>query len=139
MTTEYALTKDGASVDRVRRFAQRPADPVGKGWRWLPVERVEGAEASTVVDPDGDVVTITTPAPKPEPRHLDPRDFMDRLPEAKQAAIAEAATSDAGLLRLLLRLGSGPVDLDSPETIAGLDVLVDAGLLTETDKTELLA
>lgn len=71
----------------------------------------------------------------------DPKQWLERLSPAKQAAISAAAAADVSgtlLLWLLKAAGTGTVDVADPEAAAGVNALVGAGILTSTDATTLL-
>lgn len=82
-------------------------------------------------------------APQTLPEHArnpSPREFMDRVPMARQAEITAAAVqSPAVLLWLLRMLGASEVDPDHPETIAGVNALLNAGVITQGEAVEFLA
>lgn len=87
---------------------------------------------------DGRVERVEVEAPRE--RQVTPLAFMQRLPAAKQAAIADAALKSPAILLLLLRLaGAQMVDLDDPETVAGVAALRAAGLLTADEAAAVLA
>lgn len=96
--------------------------------------------------------------PRLLPGELDPRDFVNRIPLAKQLALQAAAetwdqagtlpdgsAADAATMRLYMRhilntyLPSGPVQLKGAEVGALVNWWVDLGLLTEADRSALLA
>ena len=85
------------------------------------------------------------PEPEPEPivippRLPTPREFMDRLTEARQAEITAAAMGNAAVMLWLLRLlGATEVDPAHPETIAGVGALRAAGVITQPEAEALLA
>lgn len=77
------------------------------------------------------------PAAKPRPT---PREWLERLSDAKQAAIAAAGAGNGTILLWLLKAAGSPdIDVTSPETIAGVAALVQAGVLTADDQALLLA
>lgn len=66
--------------------------------------------------------------------------FILRIPPAAYAAIVAAAEQSPELQAYLARLNQGPrVWLGSDETIAGVNALVAAGLLTQAEADALLA
>lgn len=80
-------------------------------------------------------ITVTSP-----PRIVTPRQFMDRLPMERQAAITAAAMSSPQILLWLIRLtGALEVDLDNAETMEGVQTLAMAEILTEAEAEALLA
>jgi hypothetical protein len=60
--SEYALLDASGTLLRTQAHETRPADPVGKGWRWLPLIRRTGTGGSFE---DGDSYVIETPEPAP--------------------------------------------------------------------------
>jgi len=95
------------------------------------------AEMLRVWDRQGRVTETALPA-EPE-REITPLAFMARLPPGRQAAIAAAALEAPAVLLLLLRLaGAQVVNLDDPETQAGVAQLRAAGLLTAQEAEALL-
>ena len=76
----------------------------------------------------------------PEPLEIKTKEFLDRLTNTELIAIL-AARKDSPELDLLVTslLSATHVGLDNPETIAGLDTLVAAGLLTAARVSEILA
>lgn len=75
-------------------------------------------------------------AAKPKPS---PREWLERLSDAKQAAISAAGVGNAAILLWLLKAAGSPViDVTAAETIAGVGALVQAGVLTADDQTLLL-
>lgn len=88
--------------------------------------------------PDGTVTEYDYPDP-PGPRVITPREFMDRLSPATQAAIAAAATNSGQIMLLLIRLNGGDVRLDADETKAGVAAMQAAKLITAAEAAALLA
>jgi len=98
-------------------------------------------------------------AEKPPPRHIDARDMMGRITQAKRIAIhtaTEGWTDDlssdhpagpmgaetvrATLRDLLGQLYSGAmVNLENPETVAGIDFFLSLSLIDAADRAALLA
>jgi hypothetical protein len=75
------------------------------------------------------------PPPKPTPLA-----WLERLPEAKQDAIATAAMGNASINLWLLKAAGVPeIDVTDPRTIAGVQALVAAGVLTSEDQAVMLA
>jgi hypothetical protein len=94
----YACIDQKGNVLSLREFAEKPGDPVGKGWRWLPVEdtpqpdhsgKLETVVSELVVN-DGKVVRQWTVERKPieEQRQAVKNEAMRRilarLPDWKQ-------------------------------------------------------
>lgn len=87
-----------------------------------------------------DGVFLEPPADPVPPRLLSPRQFRLRLTEAEQTAITEAAMIDRDVLFWRLAAAEArEIDLDDPETAAGLDLLIGKGLLAADRKATLLA
>jgi hypothetical protein len=69
-----------------------------------------------------------------------PRVWLERLPADKQTAISQAALGNAAVLLLLLKAaGSATIDVSAAETVAGVNALVTAGVITSDDAAILLA
>jgi len=54
----FALINQQDTILRVEAHAERPTDPVGKGWRWLPVEDTEPPFDCATQKKTGPVVTV---------------------------------------------------------------------------------
>ena len=83
-------------------------------------------------------IAVYPPPAEPPTRVLTPLQLMARIPEAKQIAIetaALAATPQGAQLRVVLRRMTMAleIDLDHPDTIAGLALMQSAGLLTPAE------
>lgn len=91
--TEYALIDTNDALLRVERHATRPADPIGKGWRWVDVEREEGEAFDGLVD---GVWTIRTPAPPPPVVVVTPRQARLVLLQAGHLDAVEAMLAQPG-------------------------------------------
>lgn len=104
------------------------------GTNWTPGEGLQ-------VLPEADALAAGhQPRPAPAPRVLTPRQFMDRLGADKQGAAAAAAQNMPELLLVLLRLAAATeVDLDHPETSAGIGMMRRAGVLTDAEAEALRA
>jgi hypothetical protein len=77
--------------------------------------------------------------PPPAPTIIAPLDFMSRLTPAEQTAIATAGQSNAQILLFLLKLsGATQVDVTDPLTVAGVNAMVSAGLLTAPRGAQIL-
>jgi hypothetical protein len=75
-----------------------------------------------------------------QPRIITPRQFMDRLPMERQAAITASAMASPQILLWLIRLtGATEVDLDNAETLEGVQALAFAEIITEAEALALLA
>lgn len=107
-----------------------PAEPgVAVGWAWT------GSAFAAPVQP----------APAALPRRLSSLAFRRRLSPARRAAVTLAASAameqgDATLQVWLDDLNAaGVVELDDPETVAGVAAALAAGVITEAERDALLA
>ncbi|MGH7179169.1 MAG: hypothetical protein ACREJC_17460 [Tepidisphaeraceae bacterium] len=57
--SQYALIGTDDVILEYRSFSAKPNDPVGKGWRWLPVIVTDPAFDSETQVREGSVVTVT--------------------------------------------------------------------------------
>lgn len=77
---------------------------------------------------------------KPPPRLVYALEFLDRFSESTQLAVVAAAQKDPAIRLWYDRLlANGSVDLNSPRLIAGLNVMRDAGLITQSEIDSALA
>ena len=109
--------------------------PAPNEWVDAPAD----VEIGWTFDPDTQVVSPPPAMPTPSLRLINMRDFMDRLSPETQLAIFAARAVDPEVDLIISRAGADPFNLDSAETVAGIDLLISKGLLTESDKTALLA
>lgn len=80
------------------------------------------------------------PPPPPARRVLLPLGFRNLFLPAEEVAITAAAQAAPQLRVWLDRLNAASeVDLDDPRTVAGLDALVAAGLITEARRDQIAA
>lgn len=85
--------------------------------------------AQLLVDP----VVVLPPTP------ISVQDFRDRFTNAEKAAIHGAALSSGAMAAWLADLAAAPfVRLDNAKTIAGINALVSANLLTQQRATVIL-
>ena len=83
-------------------------------------------------------VPVYAPA-APAPTTIAPLDFMARLTASEQTAITTAGQSNAQVMLFLLKLaGAQQVDATDPLTIAGVNAMVAANLLTQVRATQIL-
>ena len=88
----------------------------------------------------GKLVAHVPPVPVPQPiTILSPRAFLARFTEAETVAIFTAAQTNVVVAIWKDTALAGDIDLTDPQTSAGLDALVAAGLLTATRKAAILA
>jgi len=106
--------------------------PIPDALRNVPLNQLRLiAGVVTEVDPPPVVAPVVRPSP---------REWLERLPKPKQAAIFQAAVGNADLLGWLFKASgtSTGIDVTAEETIEGVGALVAAGVLTLDDQTILL-
>ena len=87
----------------------------------------------------GAVFVSPAPVVPPAPT-LTPLEFMALLTPAEETAIATAALQNAAVLLWLVKTsGASYVSLGDPATVAGVDAMVTAGLLTAARAAQILA
>jgi hypothetical protein len=95
--------------------------PIGAGWRYTAGQ-------------------FDAPTAAPPRRTVTPREFLSRLTLPEKLAIRTAAQADAQVAVWIDELvASTEVDLDHPETVAGLEAMQVAGLLTPERVAEIRA
>jgi hypothetical protein len=138
---EFALTKDGSTIDRILEADEKPPKFQLKPWHWLDVIRETGEVASTEIDLEAGEVTITETEPAaPPPRKVGTFiEFMEIFTPAEQLTIKAASQQSPALgLWYDKAIGRTEVDLTTAEMSDGLDALVSAGLINAARKTEIL-
>ena len=97
--------------------------------------------AGTDGAPDWSAVGPLAPSqPVPDSRTISRGDFVARLTLPELAALAAAQQASPALAALVLRVQTAEViRLDHPDTIAGLDALVAAGVLAPGRPAEIRA
>ena len=99
-----------------------PVDGIQVGWR---------ESGSTYVAPPAPVVS--------RPTQITPLEFMARLTEGEAHAISAAAIAAPAILFWLIQCsGASYIDLVDPRTVAGVQALAAAGLLTSDRATALV-
>lgn len=96
------------------------------------------------INADGTFTALTPPAPAPMPRLISAAEFRDRFTAAELAAtsaLAYSSTGDVPAQLLLLKVSTNRdgIDLDSAETVGGLDYLISKGKLTSQRKADILS
>jgi hypothetical protein len=136
--TTYARIADGA----VAELFTPPdgfsiTDCFAPGMEWVDVGSSGAAPGWTY---DGTAFHAPAPPAPPAPiTTMSPLEFMARFTANEQTAIATAAQANASVLLWMLKLsGATFVDLADPQTKAGIDALVTAGLLTAERETAIL-
>lgn len=138
---EFALTKDGSTIDRILEANEKPPMFQLKPWHWLDVVRETGDVASTEIDLEAGEVTITETEPAaPPPRKVGSFiEFMNIFPPTVQLAIKTACLSDPVMaLWYDKALGRKEVELEAQEMSDGLDYLVSQNLINTDFKAEIL-
>ena len=112
------------------------------------VHREDGEITGLYAEPEFGVADEYLPEDHPEVqafwarfdriRRISARAFMWRIDRAKRLAIRTAARTNAAVDDWLALTAAGPIELDNPATIEGIDYLISEGLLTAADKTILL-
>ncbi len=141
----HALVRDGAIL-RVHDFgvAAAPELAPNKG-AWIEVAETDPPAhgAGETASPDialveGVPTRIWTVAANPAPRWT-PLEFIERFTGAEQLAIVTAAQGNPALRLFYDKLmASLDVTADEPRVVAGMQALVDAGLITAERRAEIL-
>jgi hypothetical protein len=80
------------------------------------------------------------PAQSSVPARPTPREWLERLSPATQAAITTAAMSSPALMLWLFKAAGTPaIDVTAAETQAGVAAMIAAGVITPADQATLLA
>lgn len=110
-----------------------------KGFSWYPVGLEQEGEPAGWRVVDGVALHFAAPPKPPAPRRQGTfREFMDLFTTEEQRAIASAAMGNVDVKLWYDRAMGGPsLDLESPDTAAGLSALVGAGLLTQARADEI--
>lgn len=134
---KFACFLNGKFYRTVEAETMPDPNPV-KGFEWHPIGLDQEGEPAGWRVVDGFAVRFTAPPPAPSPRRIGTfREFMDLFTAEEQKAIAAAAMGNVDLKLWYDRAMGGPsLDLESPDTVAGLSALVGAGLLTQARAAE---
>lgn len=126
----YQLTAAAGIIKRLPDGALIPRDPLNADYQAFEAWLAAG-NTPTAADP------VPLP-PKPKPS---PKAWLERLPEARQLAIVNAAMTDQTILRVrfLKAMGVSEIDVTDPTVIADVAGFVSAGILTQSDADTLLA
>lgn len=123
----YQLTASGTAILRETDGAFIPIAPGNLDYQAY----LAWVAAGNIADP--------APAAAAAPTLLTPLAFMARLTAAEQTAIATAGQSNASVLLFLLEVaGASYVSATDPRTIAGVNAIVAAGLLTAARAAQIL-
>lgn len=114
----------------VATFPEVPWDalcsrPVADGWEYWRQD-----EAA----PDWAV-----PPPAPPQRLISVQEFRSRFTNLEQAATVTSLNAEVKVLVFKLSTRLEPVDLDDPQVIAGVDLLIAQGITTPVRKAAILA
>lgn len=86
-----------------------------------------------------DGTSFTKYMPPPDPRVVTKIAFRFRLTDSEYVSILSAAKSDVEVTAWVETFNmSTTIDLDSPRTIAGMDVLVQKNIITQSRADEIL-
>ena len=133
----YAITPFGAGQP-VGARAIEPDWPLADGEAFTVADWHDGL----VLAEDGASLRLRQPDDPPATpsiRTISRWAFLCRLPMVKRKAIVAAVGTSATVDYWLHFTAAGPVNLDHPDTISGIDELTAAGLLDRADKPTLLA
>ena len=113
------------------------------GMPWVTLATGEHVQVPAGANGDPDLSTVGPLAqtqPLPDSRTISRGDFVARLTLPELAALAAAQQASPALAALVLRVQTSDViRLDHPDTIAGLDALVAAGVLASGRPPEIRA
>lgn len=147
--TEYALTKDGSTVDQTRHFkdAETPLDfsghPTKGDWKWLSVTRLQpedGQAEGWTLNMGASSASYRPEYVAPQPRRVGTvAEFRALFLPASLAALEAKVLTDTNIRGFYFQaLASDSVDLDSPDVAAGLAYSVSIAVMTEAEKTAIL-
>jgi hypothetical protein len=129
MSTEYFVDTQGRYLGAFVDGALPPAGAIHAPYAPTDARQIWNATTQAWSAP-----------PAPVPPMPTPREWLERLDQGKQAAIAAAARSNDTLFLWFMKAsGSATIDVTLPETIAGVEALVTAGVLSSADQAVLLA
>lgn len=136
--TRFACFLNGKFHRTVEAETMPDPNPA-KGFEWYSIGLDQEGEPAGWRVVDGVALHFTAPPPDPSPRRIGTfREFMDLFTTEEQKAIASAAMGDVDVKLWYDRAMGGPsLDLESPDTAAGLSALVTAGLLTQARVDEI--
>jgi len=113
------------------------------GMPWVTLATGEHVQVPAGANGDPDLSTVGPLAqtqPLPDSRTISRGDFVARLTLPELAALAAAQQGSPAIAALVLRVQTAEViRLDHPDTIAGLDALVAAGVLASGRPAEIRA
>lgn len=135
----YALVSAIDEVLRAAEFTDRPEDPVGKGWRWLPLIVQEGETDGYAVGAESVVQTVKPP-PIPEP--VIPEEISDRqfahvlknrgvITHAEAMAFVQTGTVPAALAAVVAAIPDQTAREDAELLLAGATVFQRHHPMTE--------
>lgn len=147
--TEYALTKDGSTVDQTRHFkdGETPPDfsghPTKGDWKWLSVTRLppeNGQSEGWTLNMGTSSASYRPEYVAPQPRRVGPvAEFRELFSPTALAALEAKVLTDTNIRGFYFQaLASDSVNLDSPNVAAGLAYSVSIGVMTEEEKTAIL-
>lgn len=137
----WALVQNGVVVEVLMTSADiSKAFPAGM--LWIDASAVSPAPVGGWTYTSGSFAPPVAKLPAaPVPvTQLTPLQFMALLEPSEETAIATAALSNAAILLWLVKTsGASYISLTDPQTVAGVNAMVTAGLLTQARATAILA
>jgi hypothetical protein len=122
--------------------AETPAGavPIDDADYWV-LHKAQSEGKKIVSLPDGTLGLDEHPPPAHVPRNMiGAGEFLGRFTDEEREATAEAAMSNPRILLFFTTLSvSASVTLDSPKLAASMDVLVEAGIVTDARRAEIMA
>lgn len=93
---------------------------------------LSSGEVSVVTMGESEIAQLPVEGERPNPRFV-PLDFLDLFTESEQLAVAQAAMVNSQVKLWYDRmLAATYITIDDPRTVAGIQALVIAGLITQS-------
>lgn len=140
MVIEAALIRQKVELDE-KRFTMEtslPGDPEKWVWHRITGINVVGEYEG---EPPFEYTEYVPPVPDPPDygTRITPRAFLKRIPREARLTVLERASTNVSYQDYVMDLESSKyIDLEDPDTEAGLLFLVSEGLITETDVQSIL-
>jgi len=134
--TRQLQIKDGRAQSEWQGSGRGPIPP-DASWTFVDVTDRPDAQVGMTYDADTDTFT-PPPAPPDYGATVSPRTFMLLFSGPERKAIRQASKSDEDVADFLaIAQVPEPIRLRHPMTLAGLDMLVVKGLLTESARARI--